>query len=62
MSSLKEVCRDGNLEELRKLLNRGDIAQSAFYWVCEYGQLKVAKWLLKIEPSIDMHAHSLSCR
>jgi ankyrin repeat protein len=54
MSLLADVCRSGNLEKLKKLVNSGTDTQSAFRWACRNGHLNVAKWLLSIEPSIDV--------
>jgi hypothetical protein len=54
MPSLEDVCRDGNLEELKKLLDTGTNAQRAFNYVCFNGYIQIAKWLLSIVPSIKV--------
>ena len=60
-----EACKDGNLEEVERIWNLGEIDlheenDYIFILTCQYGNLPIAEWLwnksVEIDSLIDIHA------
>lgn len=56
--SLIKACRNGDFDEAQKLINCGADIESALYNACNDGRLDIAKWLLRMKPSMLLRMKS----
>lgn len=58
MNPLAKACRLGKLLSVKEIVRSGNArgAAAAFRWACAKGHLDIAKWLLIVQPPIDVRA------
>jgi len=56
MSELELICKKGDLNEIKKIINDDNI-DDIFIFSCGYGHLECAKYLININKNIDIHAY-----
>lgn len=68
MTTFTNACTNGDLNQAQQLWHAGELTSTltykqrmhvlntAFRWTCAFGHLNVAKWLLGIQPKIDVSA------
>jgi ankyrin repeat protein len=61
MSSFIDACQNSNLHKVKELFAKDDNAiedcSTAFHVACYNCHLHIAKWLLSVEPSIDVRKY-----